>query len=201
MSQIPQLMSGRVLEHGIAMAVDHGGPSSAKMHVGGQANADVAASTAHGGSSTATTETALASLVIPANSLVAGSTIRVRAAGMVTVSSGINLQVFLRFDGTATALASREAVLSTTDAAVATNDIYIIDALIQIRTATTAIAMISYQDPDATATATKMELKDEFAIDITASNTLSVSTQWSATTASNSCRNDIFVVDIVNPST
>ena len=61
--------------------------------------------------------------------------------------------------------------------------------------------MISYQDPDETATATKMELKDEFAIDITASNTVSISTQWSATTGSNSCRNDIFVVDIVNPST
>ena len=201
MSQIPQLMSGRALEHGIAMAVDHGGTSSAKMYVGGQANADVAASSSHGGDSDATTETALASLVIPANALVAGSTIRVRASGMVIASSGLSLQAFLRFDGTATALASREAVLSTTDAAVATNDIWYIDALIQIRTATTAIAMISYQDPDITATATKMELKDEFAIDITASNTVSISTQWSATTGSNSCRNDIFVVDIVNPST
>lgn len=201
MSQIPQLMSGRVLEHGIAMAVDHGGTNSAKMYVGGQANADVAASTAHGGDSAATTETALASLEIPANALVAGSTIRVRAAGMVTASSGLSLQAFLRFDGTATALGSREAVLSTTDAAVAANDIYIIDALIQIRTATTAIAMISYQDPDITATATKMELKDEFAIDITASNTVSVSTQWSDVTSGNSCRNDLFVVDIVNPST
>ena len=201
MSQIPQLMSGRALEHGIAMAVDHGGTSSAKMYVGGQANADVAASSTHGGDSDATTETALASLVIPANALVAGSTIRVRASGMVIASSGLSLQAFLRFDGTATALASREAVLSTTDAAVAANDIWYIDALIQIRTATTAIAMISYQDPDETATATKMELKDEFAIDITASNTVSISTQWSATTGSNSCRNDIFVVDIVNPST
>ena len=43
MSQIPQLMGERALEHGIAMAVDHGGGSSSKMYVGGQANADVAA--------------------------------------------------------------------------------------------------------------------------------------------------------------
>ena len=201
MSQIPQLMSGRSLEHGIAMHVDHGGPSGSKMYVGGQAAAAVAVSALHGGDSAATTETALASLEIPANALVAGSTIRVRASGMVSASSGINLQIFLRFDGTSTALASREAVLATTDAAVAANDIWYIDALIQVRTATTAIAMISYQDPDITTTATKMELKDEFAIATTASNTVSISSEWSATTGGNSCRNDLFVVDIVNPST
>ena len=71
MSQIPQLMSGRTLEHGIALAVDHGGPGASKMYVGGQANADVAASSTHGGDSEATTETALAELKIPADALVA----------------------------------------------------------------------------------------------------------------------------------
>ena len=57
MSSIPQLMSGRALEHGIGLMVDHGGASNAKMYVGGQANADVAAGTVINGGEEGTAET------------------------------------------------------------------------------------------------------------------------------------------------
>ena len=80
------------------------------------------------------------------------------------------------------------------------NDIYMIDALIQIRTATTAVAFVSYQGLAAAGTATDMLLKASFTTDITAETTLQVTGLWSTENA-NVCRNDIFVVDIVNPST
>ena len=84
MSQIPELMGGRALSHGIAMMVDHGGTGKARMHVGGQAATKTTASAAL---TDTTDETAFDSLIIPANSLVAGSTIRVKAMGTVTAKT------------------------------------------------------------------------------------------------------------------
>jgi hypothetical protein len=200
MSQIPQLMSGRALEHGIALTVDHGGTSSAKMYVGGQAKAATAASSNFGGTG-ANVETSLDSLEIPANALVAGSTIRIRAAGIApTTVSTDTLRIQLKFDTTATAIGSREIIYDTTAIDVANNDIYMIDALIQIRTATTAVAWVAYQGLAAAGSATDMLLKASFTTDITAATTLQVTGVWS-TESANVCRNDIFVVDIVNPQT
>lgn len=92
MSQIPALTGGRALVHGISMHVDHGGGASAKMHVGGQAATKTAASDTLTNSDV---ETALDSLAIPANALVAGSTIRVRAMGTIAaITSTPSFQVF-----------------------------------------------------------------------------------------------------------
>jgi len=196
-------MSGRALEHGIGLMVDHGGASNAKMYVGGQAAAEVAVSSTHGGDSAAATETAHHSFEVPASTLVAGSTIRLRFAGKVIADSGASkkLQYFVRFGPTATALASREIVVASADAAVSSGDVFVGDILIQIRSATKAIGMASFQEIDAIGTAPKKGLKDEFSIVTAEAMTLSLSTQWEDTTAGNTCRNDIFVVDIVNPST
>ena len=81
MSKIVELTAGRALEHGIAMMVDHGRGAGSKMYVGGQAATKTAASAAL---TNTTTETALDSLAIPANTLVAGSTIRVQGMSIVT---------------------------------------------------------------------------------------------------------------------
>lgn len=198
MSSIPQLVNGNALEHGITMFVDHGGPSGSQMHVGGQAHAQVAAGTALTNS---TVETALSSYTIPANTLVVGSTIRCWAQGIATATnSSDTLTIYLRF-GTSTTTASNEAVFTSTSPDAVNNDVFALHAVIQVRTATTAVAMISYQDPDAVATAPKWLLKAEFAINVTAANYLQCSADWSVANAGNSCRSDMFIVDVVNPST
>jgi hypothetical protein len=201
MAQIPQLMSGNALEHGIAMMVDHGGTSSSKMYVGGQA-ASQTAPTTHTNS---TTEVSVSSVTIPANSLVAGSTIRVRAAGIATATNSTDtLVVVLRLDTTATALASREAIATTGAVDVANDDIYSMDSLITIRTvgaSGTAVAITDLLKMDAPTTARQSVLKGSFTINTTVENTLQLTADWSVANAGNSMRSDVFVVDIVNPST
>tara|TARA_R100000005_G_scaffold96616_2_gene85202 strand:+ start:10269 stop:10877 length:609 start_codon:yes stop_codon:yes gene_type:complete len=202
MSRIPELSAGRALEHGIGMMVDHGRGAGAKMYVGGQAATKTAASAAL---TNTTTETALDSLAIPANTLVAGSTIRVRSMGITTAQNSTDtLKIYLSLGPTTTALASREELLATTAVDQEDNDVFYIDALIQVRTigsSGTAVAMIEFQDPDAAATATKRSLKASFTLNTTVEQTLAVSGEWSVANAGNSCRSDVFVVDIVNPST
>ena len=202
MSKIVELTAGRALEHGIAMMVDHGRGGGSKMYVGGQAATKTAASSAL---TNTTDETALDSLAIPANTLVAGSTIRVRSMGIATATNSTDtLKIYLSLGPTTTALASREEVLATTAVDVANNDVFYIDALIQVRTigsSGTAVAMIEFQDPDAVTSATKRSLKASFTVDTTVEQTLSVSGEWSVANAGNSCRSDVFCVDIVNPST
>ena len=203
MSQIPQLMNERVLEHGIAMAVDHGGTSSAKMYVGGQANADVAAGTALTGT---TDETALASYTIPANSLVAGSTIRVRAAGILSTGGNGTVQIQLKLDDSSTAIGSAVAVANTTaisSGSLANDDIYDFDSLIQVRTTgasgtAVAISNFFFLTP-LTTDSGKRELKASFTVDTTVDNLLQITGDLGSGT--DSVRSDIFVVDIVNPST
>ena len=202
MSQIPELVGGNALSHGVTLFVDHGGASGKKMAVGGQASQTVAASPTHTNSDA---EVALEFYAIPAKTLVVGSTIRVSGAGIAPGTNATDtLQIFLRLGPTATALASREALLTTAAIDATNNDIWFIDGIIQVRTtgATgTAVAMISYQDPDATGTAPKKILKAQFTLNTTVETTLSMSAIWSAANAGNQCRADMFVVDIVNPNT
>ena len=203
MSQIPQLMSGRALEHGIALAVDHGGTSKSKMYVGGQANADVAAGTALTGT---TSETALATYKIPANTLVAGSTIRVRAAGILSTGTNGTVQIQLKLDDSSTAIGSAVSVANTTAIAaadLANNDVYDFDSLIQVRTSSasgTAVAISNFffLTPGTTDSG-KRALKAEFNVDTTVENRLQITGNLS--NGNDSLRSDIFVVDIVNPST
>jgi hypothetical protein len=193
---IPELMGGRSLSHPLPLAV---GNSSSKMYVGGQAAAAVAASAALVNDAA---ETSLNSYAIPANSLVAGSTIRVRSTGTITAFSTGTFKVSLKLGPTTTALASREEYLDTGTTGGAAADIWYIDALIQIRTigATgTAVAMIDYQEPDPLGTATKRLIKASVVINTTVEQTLNVTGDWSAANAGNSARSDMFVVDIVNP--
>ena len=201
MSTIPQLVNGNALEHGISMFVDHGGSSGTQMHVGGQANAQVAAGTSHENS---TTETAMSSFTIPADTLVAGSTIRLWAAGIVEDNNSTDtLTMYVRL-GTSATTASNEAVFTSTAVDVADNDIYCIHGLIQIRTAGssgTAVAMFSFQDPDAAGTAPAWQYKASFTVDTTSANFLQISGDWSVAHGDNEANSEMFVVDIVNPST
>jgi len=198
MSQIPALTGGRAITHGIGMMVDHGRGSGSKMYVGGQANADVAA-----GSTTATSdaENECTEYVIPANTLVAGSTIRVR---WVTVTSASNstdtLITRLRFGTSTTASSNTECAVNT--AVDQTNaDFSVGDMVIQIRTATTAVAFGTISDSDALGSKlVSAQFEPSFTVDVTAANYINVTTLFS-TTGANLATTQGFVVDIVNPST
>ena len=203
MSQIPQCMSGRALEHGIALTVDHGGGDSAKMYLGGQANADVAAGTTAGG---ATTEVDLTEYKIPANTLVAGSTIRAR---YVVVASAMaagtdNLIVDLTLGASSTGASNESTVVNAAFDVNAVGDCSTGDVIIQIRTAGTsgtAVAWGQLSNPDTSGVLAGVSyFKASFAVNTEVKNYLTVTGKWSNANA-NLCTTQGFVVDIVNPST
>jgi hypothetical protein len=201
MSSIPELTGGRALTHGISMMVDHGGGGGDKMYVVSQTDAQVAAGTSHENS---TDEGTLSVFTIPANTLVAGSTIRFYAAGIVEDNNSTDtLKTLIRL-GTSTTDRSNTEVFSSAAVDVADADIYCWQGMIQIRTSGssgTAVAMASFQDPDASGTAPKWNYKASFTVDTTSALRLAVTGDWSVAHADNEANSEIFVVDIVNPST
>ena len=206
MSQIPELMGGRALGHGIGLSVDHGRGSGSKMYVGGQANA-IVAQVAINGADAEDAHYMMDKYTIPANTLVAGSTIRVRAVGRVaSVDSTPNLQAFISLGGNATTPLSNNQLLSTTDATTAAADFWVIEGTIQFRTVgatATGYAMWSYCDPadQATKRAIATTISATAAVDTTAALYLSADLQWGADHDDNDATLEIFIVDIVNPST
>ena len=201
MSTIIELSGGRAIDHGISMLVDHGAGSGDKMYVVSQTDAQVAAGTSHENS---TDEGTLSVYTIPANTLVAGSTIRFYAAGVVEDNNGSDtLKTLIRL-GTSTTDRSNTQVFTSAAVDVADADIYCWQGIIQIRTAGssgTAVARASYQDPDETGTAPKWNYKSSFAVDTTSALRVAVTGDWSAANADNEANSEIFVVDIVNPLT
>jgi hypothetical protein len=200
MSTLPQLVNGQALEHGITMFVDHGGTSGTKMSTIGQvAGAQVAAGTSVENS---TTETAASRGIIPANTLVAGSTIRLSAAGIVEDNNSTDtLTIRVRL-GTSATPASNEQLLASAAVDAADSDIYIVSGLVQVRTAGatgTAVALFSYQDPDAAGTAPKMQYKASFTLNTTVANNLDLTATWSVAHGDNEMNSEMFVVDICNP--
>tara|TARA_R100001510_G_C7653890_1_gene212404 strand:+ start:852 stop:1451 length:600 start_codon:yes stop_codon:yes gene_type:complete len=199
MSQIPQLMGERALEHGIAMAVDHGGGSSSKMYVGGQANASVAA-----GITTVsdTTENMAAQYKIPADTLVAGSTIRVRFVCLTSDQGGDDLTIRLRFGKDGSTMTNDTECAVNTPVTQADGDFSVGDIIIQVRTTTTAVAFGTIADSDALGSKlVSAQFEPSFTIDATKDNYVSVTTQWDGSNADNKCTTQAFVVDIVNPKT
>ena len=198
MSKIVELTAGRALEHGIAMMVDHGRGAGSKMYVGGQANADVAA-----GSTTATSdaENECSEYVIPANTLVAGSTIRCRWVTATSASNSTDTLITrLRFGSNTTASSNTEVAVNS--AVDQTNgDFSVGDMIIQVRTATTAVAFGTISDSDALGSKlVSAQFEPSFTIDTTVANYINVTTLFS-TTGANLATTQAFIVDIVNPST
>jgi hypothetical protein len=201
MSMIPALMGGRSLSHPLPLAV---GKSSSKMYVGGQASA-IVAQVALDGSVAEDAHTMLDKYTIPANTLVAGSTIRVRVVGRVTtVASTPTLQAFISLGASSTTPLSNNQLLSTTDATTAATDFWVIEGTIQFRTVgatATGYAMFSYCDPadQATKRAIATTISGTAAVDTTAALYLSADLQWSADNDANDATLEMFIVDIVNP--
>ena len=199
MSKIVELTAGRALEHGIAMMVDHGRGAGSKMYVGGQANADVAAGTT---TVSSTAETVATQYTIPANTLVAGSTIRVRFACLTADQGGDDLTLRLRFGSDGSTMTNDTECAGTSAVTQADNDFSVGDMIIQVRTATTAVAFGTIADSDQLGSKlVSAQFEPSFTIDTTVANYVSVTTQWEGSNADNEATTQGFVVDIVNPLT
>jgi hypothetical protein len=194
MSMIPALMGGRSLSHPLPLAV---GKSSSKMYVGGQANADVAAGTTTVSSAA---ENKASTYTIPANTLVAGSTIRVRWACLTADQGGDDLIIRLRFGSDGTTLTNDTECAVSAAVTQADNDFSVGDMIIQVRTSVTAVAFGTIADSDALASKlVSAQFEPSFTIDTTVVNYVYVSTQWDGSNADNEATTQGFVVDIVNP--
>tara|TARA_R110002020_G_scaffold3855_2_gene16977 strand:+ start:516 stop:1067 length:552 start_codon:yes stop_codon:yes gene_type:complete len=183
------------------MHVDHGAGNSSKMHVGGQAAAIVAAGTT---TASSTTESVCSQYTIPANTLVAGSTVRVRFAVLTADNNGSDtLIVRLRFGSAGTGSDTECAVSTAVDQVDA--DFSVGDMVIQCRTAGssgTGVAFGTIADSDALGSKlVSAQFEPSFTINTTVANYVSVTTTWDASHADNEATTQAFIVDIVNPST
>jgi hypothetical protein len=150
----------------------------------------VAASAAVTATSTETTFDK--SVTIPANDLVAGSVVRVRAQVIATATNSTDtLTLKVKIGG---------VTLVTTGAVdVANNDIGFIDATATVRTAGASGTMVAtgLQGLGVPGTVTaKPFLMGSTALDTTVAVPVIVTAQWSSTNAGNSCRLDVLTVEL-----
>ena len=162
--------------------------------LGGVVYSNVAASTAHAAS---TTETLFdTQYSIPANTLVAGSIIKVRFQGIATATNSTDtLTVKLYIGGL-----SGTAILTGTATDATNNDIFTGEALIQIRTAGASGTLVAVASGNIVPAATRVavpvyQITASTTIDTTAAQVIGVGADWS-TTGANSARLDIMVVEI-----
>lgn len=154
-----------------------------------------AAGTAHTNS---TTETALGSYSLPANTLFTGALLRIKYQGIATATNSTDtLLVKLYIGGL-----SGTALLTGTATDVADNNIFMGECDITVRTvgaAGTFTASGSHSDvPAASGTAVPVyEITGSTAIDTTAAQVIAVGADWSVASTSNSCRLDRFSVELL----
>jgi hypothetical protein len=168
--------------------------ASVKGWQGGLVYGSVAASAAHAAS---TTETLFdTQYSIPANTLVAGSVIKVRFQGIATATNSTDtLTVKLYIGGL-----SGTAILTGTATDATNTDIFTGEALIQIRTAGASGTLVAVASGNIVPAATRVavpvyQITASTTIDTTAAQVIGVGADWS-TTGANSARLDIMVVEI-----
>lgn len=133
---------------------------------------------------------------LPPDTLRVGSVVRIRAQGIATATNSTDtLTIVLYIGGLAgTALVS----LPATD--VADNDTWLIDCTVTIRTqgaSGTLVATGTYTAPGAAGTPTvRHAFVASTAIDTTVAQVIGCGADWSVADAGNSCRQDVFVVDL-----
>jgi hypothetical protein len=162
---------------------------------GGVVYRNLAASTAHAAS---TTEALLdTSFSIPANTLVAGSVVKIRYQGIATATvAAETLAVKLYIGGL-----SGTALLTGTATDVANDNIFAGEFTLIVRTAGASGTFVGYgthvEVPAASGTAVHdiTEIKASTTIDTTAAQVVGVGVDWSGASA-NSCRLDLMIVEI-----
>lgn len=165
--------------------------------VGGLAYSNTAASAAH----TNTTTEALfdKQYSIPANTLKAGTVVKVRYQGIATATNANDTLTIKLYIGGLTGT----ALLTGTATDVANSNIFAGECTIVVRTAGatgTFVAVGTHTEvPAASGTAVHdvTEITASTTIDTTAAQVLGVGADWSAADSGNSCRLDIFTVEIL----
>lgn len=161
----------------------------------GVAGLALAASTAV---SNTTTETMFSNFItLPANTLVAGSLLRIRYQGIATSTNSTDTLAVKLYLATATTAGAITGTTLISHAAtdVANNDVFSGEYEIAVRTAGSSGTMVgcgTYKSvPAAEGTATyKDDILASTAVDTTAALYVGVSATWSVASASNSCRLD-----------
>jgi len=163
--------------------------------LGGVVYNSVAASAAHA----ATTDEALfdKQYSIPANTLKAGSVIKVLFQGIVTASNGADeLTVKLYIGGL-----SGTAILTGTATDAVNGHVFIGEATICIRTVGGSGTLVAVASGNIVPAATRVavpvyQITASTAIDTTAAQVVGVGADWNSSNAGNSARFDIMVVEI-----
>lgn len=163
--------------------------------LGGVVYSSVAASAVH---SDTTTEALFdKQYSIPANTLVAGSVVKVRFQGIATATNSTDtLTIKLYIGGL-----SGTAILTGTATNATDNDIFTGEALIQIRTAGASGTLVAIASGNIVPAATRVavpvfQITASTTIDTTAAQVVGVGADWSVASSSNSARLDIMVVEI-----
>ena len=137
------------------------------------------------------------SYTIPANTLRAGSVIKVRFQGIATATNSTDTLTIKLYIGGLTGT----AIFTSTATDATNNDIFTGEGIIVIRTigsSGTFVASGSYTKVEgASGSATRVDfVTASTAIDTTTSKAVTASATWSTNSASNSCRMDIFAVEV-----
>ena len=180
------------------VTTDRGVQGGTALAIGGLAYQNTAASTAI---SNTATETAFSTVYnTPANSLTAGTVVRIRFHGIATSTNSTDtLTIKLKIGGSTTNTTGT-AVITTSAVDVANNDIFTGYAELVIRTdgaSGTMVACGLYSDPGAQGSTCKAFSLASTAIDTTVAQPIKVTATWSAASASDSCRLDILSIQIL----
>lgn len=182
---------GRFLVQGRSLILGYDGDYP--IYADGLIYANTAASTAITNTATETAFSLVPS--IPANSLHAGSVIRVRYQGIATATNGTDTLTIKLYLGTT----SGTALIAEAATDVANNDVFTGEYELIVRTigaSGTVVGVGTYKSiPAAEGTMTvKDDILASTTLDTTAAVTFTASAKWSAASASNSCRLDIMRV-------
>lgn len=134
---------------------------------------------------------------IPADTLVAGSVIKVRFQGIATATNSTDTLTIKLYIGGLTGT----AILTGTATNATDNDIFTGEALIQVRTAGASGTLVAVASGNIVPALTRVavpvfQITASTAIDTTAAQVIGVGADWSVASASNSARLDIMVVEI-----
>ena len=148
-----------------------------------------------------TTETVLDSFTLPADTLKAGTTVRIRGWGIATATNSTDTLIVKVYVGGTGGTAILAIPASAVDAV--NDDIWSFDCYVACRTAGasgTAVAFargeITLAGEFAAAGTVVTDTTASFTVNTTTTQQLAVAATWSVASTSNSCRNDMFIVDI-----
>lgn len=163
--------------------------------LGGIVYRNVARSTIH---SNTTTEAAFdTKYSVPANTLKAGTVIKVRFQGIATSTNSTDTLLVKLYIGGITGT----AILTGTATNVANDDVFMGEATIVIRTAGASGTLVAMASGNIVPAATRVavpvyQITAETAIDTTAAQEISVGADWSVAHADNDAYLDLMVVEI-----